>query len=838
MGPAPATPVTRVLHDLKDLLASLHVVVGECPPEVVRGFLQQHPALAPLAGDASENASVLVYFLELQLLYYAYFTSRRALPVAPLEALQSVAEIQENLDHLCTRVGFPELFGYNFYPAWDRCTPASPVLPLFHEIAKKTTLLVTRERSREVLVAHFHAILPKQVQKTFSTFYTSLPCAEFLAWLAVESPTDRILDPACGSGGLLISGLRRKVALVGRAVDSAPGAGFAPLQPAGPEIGVDLMKFATILAALNVQLAWPVAPDLQFATIAADFLTLTPDSPLSRVIPSSPASRALNASTANALASAAWQGSSPSSPATPIGTFDVILQNPPFTRQETLSSFHAPRYKQELKTHLAPYASFVNEKMGYHGYFLLHSDGFLRPGGRLAAILPATTLRLDATRALRYFWVDRYQVEWLVYRTDASAFSLNTSLREVMIVLRKRHPRPAGASRAVHSPAPVTRVLELRTLPDALQPLHALAETILALPVSPKKEHVDPDGRFVLRVVSGDHFAAHAENWYLFLNPSELLALWEELTASTRLVPHPSLVPPSRIIRGVESPGGHRLPINAVAITDPRHETGYDKLTFLQDFGDHVAVRVHDQESPLHVPKDILHPALRSFSQVQTLSVSDARSFFITGTFPGIDRLAPLARNPAASPPEFVAASARFLATWAPRLEKRTGHLFLQRRVNLAAPGTHHLAFVSHQPVSAGKMAWVIHPADPVLRAFLGLWYNSSPHLLQVLLRRIETEGAFVEFGKYLFDSLRVPDWTRVPVPLQERVVTLAREIEHVPFPALVDQLRGHFPARVRVDDLCLEIAGITKARTRERLGHRLRTALAREIARLGDLMK
>lgn len=63
--------------------------------------------------------------------------------------------------------------------------------------------------------------------------------------------------------------------------------------------------------------------------------------------------------------------------------FDVVLANPPFTRNHSLP----PQRREDLRRRFS-----VSGAAGLWVYFLLHSSKFLKPGGRLASILPGAAL--------------------------------------------------------------------------------------------------------------------------------------------------------------------------------------------------------------------------------------------------------------------------------------------------------------------------------------------------------------------------------------------------------------------------------------------------------------
>jgi type I restriction-modification system DNA methylase subunit len=87
--------------------------------------------------------------------------------------------------------------------------------------------------------------------------------------------------------------------------------------------------------------------------------------------------------------------------AIPLELVDVVIMNPPFTRQERIPE----EYKNKLADRFSEYSSVLTGQMGFHGYFLLLADAFLNIDGRLAFVLPATVLRLQSME--RYSEISR-----------------------------------------------------------------------------------------------------------------------------------------------------------------------------------------------------------------------------------------------------------------------------------------------------------------------------------------------------------------------------------------------------------------------------------------------
>ncbi|MGH9851157.1 MAG: N-6 DNA methylase, partial [Blastocatellia bacterium] len=50
--------------------------------------------------------------------------------------------------------------------------------------------------------------MPPTHQKLRGGYYTPQPVADFLAWWAIRSPRDRVLEPSCGDGILVESAIK------------------------------------------------------------------------------------------------------------------------------------------------------------------------------------------------------------------------------------------------------------------------------------------------------------------------------------------------------------------------------------------------------------------------------------------------------------------------------------------------------------------------------------------------------------------------------------------------------------------------------------------------------
>lgn len=158
------------------------------------------------------------------------------------------------------------------------------------------------------------------VRKRLGQYYTpESEAASFAAW-AIRSGTERILEPSVGDGALLIPAIRRARALSGD----------------------------------NIQLA--VACDVDASTIE----TLKP----------------VCGRDAELIGCSFFDLG-----AETTGTFDVVLANPPFTRNHEIEA----NLRRLIRARYP-----VKGAAGLWAYFVLHAMSMLRPSGRMAIVVPAS----------------------------------------------------------------------------------------------------------------------------------------------------------------------------------------------------------------------------------------------------------------------------------------------------------------------------------------------------------------------------------------------------------------------------------------------------------------
>ena len=309
----------------------------------------------------------------------------------------------------------------------------------------------------------FHHVL--DTAKYDGSFYTSTAAAVLLASLALRRDDAdwsdpnaianlRICDPACGTGTLLMAAAERL-----RDLRNAAG----PLDPADEEAlglllvedvlhGYDINLSATHMAASTIGM---LSPNTQFHRINVHRTLLG----VFEGVPYLGSLEWLDGRARLAAWPSATQQVETQEGATePPPPMDLVIMNPPFTRDSLRHNQFEPDEELALKEHEKRILGDDLDIPWYHrvgladlkrraarlhssgGPFALLADKLIKTeSGTLALVLPAVVPTAPGNAALRKYLAQRFHIDTIVSSHDPERiyFSENTSIGEVLLVCRR-----------------------------------------------------------------------------------------------------------------------------------------------------------------------------------------------------------------------------------------------------------------------------------------------------------------------------------------------------------------------------------------------------------------
>ncbi|MEM1704129.1 MAG: N-6 DNA methylase, partial [Zestosphaera sp.] len=257
------------------------------------------------------------------------------------------------------------------------------------------------ERFGDVVGYVYEELIPAKERHQLGQFYTPKPIAELIVKWCIRSPDDRVLDPGCGSGTFLVEAYKRLTELkLGRKFSEVK---YVPRdvhkQILSQLYGIDINEFPAHLTAVNLAMRDPREPCSITNIVVGDFFAVTPVQ--KKLTP-------YKVKTA--------EGEKPVEIA--FEDFDAVVGNPPYTRwteiPEGTRKLILKSYGDILsKYDLSPQVSRGVEP-GIYVYWIMHSMGFLRDGGRLGMIISDSWLQTDYGVNFGNFLLDHFKIKAVI----------------------------------------------------------------------------------------------------------------------------------------------------------------------------------------------------------------------------------------------------------------------------------------------------------------------------------------------------------------------------------------------------------------------------------------
>jgi len=634
----------------------------------------------------------------------------------------------------------------------------------------------------DLLGTIFHDLVPFEVRKNVAAFYTNVLAADLLAWLSIDKPDVKVADLAVGSGGLLVAAYRRKRHLIEDAGQFTQEDHRRFVEE--ELLGIDVMPFAANVAACHLALQSPEYFTNKVNVAIWDSTELEPY----RTIPSIASLRFVFKGQVGidsffkpeerVKGVVSLTGQIPNE--IKLETYDVVIMNPPFTRQERIPG----EYKGKLLERFKDYKDYLRGQMGYFGYFILLADKFLNEDGRIALVLPATSLHVKSCEGIRRLWAEKYHVEYIITTWHRLAFSESTIFREILLVAKKRTP-PSNAR---------TKICVLKRLPEKFSKVVQISEKIK------KAEQDYEDEEVAIKVYPYSKLAADITDWYrlIALSDLKLIAVLEELLSSEKLVPLSSLT------KSYECDLRHYkfMDFHGFILSLEEKAKRKSDIWILKEIRGNSLIAYHKKlQRRIEIPLSHLGRALRRFSYNKSIDVTQNADYLILKWF---DEIKDMARYvvPVRKLEDF---NPDVVKSWETKFENRKAHLLLARRLYLSSPGTCLIAFYSDEPI-VGIDLWSLSNLDRDEAKIIALWLNSSINILQLLYMGVACEGPWMKLHNYMLKRLLVPDPRKLTEKEKKHLMKVFDEIRDFSFPSVTEQLKRDIKARKTIDKTWLKI--------------------------------
>lgn len=338
--------------------------------------------------EIRENvATQAAYLLINKIIFYKILESSSAYgsEVRPLAV--SIHRVREDLeDHfteLVSNIDFEAIFEH------DDIYSEIPLKNVSNRVREFIIELDDQDLTQfdsDVIGRIYEGVIPPERRHEMGEYYTPPAVCDLITQLTINDANDVVLDPACGSGGFLVSAYNRKQKLL-------PESAGSHTRILDQLHGIDINRFPAHLTAINLAIQDLSAYTERVNIEVSDFFNVTADT----------------MRFGREQASASGENIEEGIVEETIGGVDAIVGNPPYIRGRNIDN------KDRVRSHLSGVdGEFISKRMDMYGYFITHGTKFLSDGGRFGFIISDRWLDTGYGADLQQFILNHYEIESVV----------------------------------------------------------------------------------------------------------------------------------------------------------------------------------------------------------------------------------------------------------------------------------------------------------------------------------------------------------------------------------------------------------------------------------------
>lgn len=335
----------------------------------------------------AEFADQAAYLLINKILFYkilesspTYADEIESMAVSPFRVKE---DLEEYFTHVVEEVDFEAIFDHDdIYSEIPLESVSSRVRDFVIELDDQNL----QQFNSDVIGRIYEGVIPADRRHEMGEYYTPPAICDLITRLTIDDGSDEVMDPACGSGGFLVSAYNRKKDLL-------------PEEKGGHEqilsqiYGVDINRFPAHLSAINLSIQDLSTHTETVNVEVANFFDIHSDTlRFGRVKAGAGGSE--------------WESGDIENS---IGGFDAVVGNPPYIRQQNIKE------REKVRDHLSRVdGEYLSKMSDIYSYFFTHSTEFLDNGGRLGFITSDRWLDTRYGEDLQQFILENYKIKSVI----------------------------------------------------------------------------------------------------------------------------------------------------------------------------------------------------------------------------------------------------------------------------------------------------------------------------------------------------------------------------------------------------------------------------------------
>ena len=763
--------------------------------KLITGKLDLFLALSELKKEEEiQNMALnlISYLLVNQMLFYHVF-SKKSHRVPELVRINSLHELKLQFKNI-TKIDYKSIYQIDVL---SRLPENLKIIDSLNVIIDIFQIVKPELVEHDLIGRLFHDLLPYETRKILAAFYTNPIAADILAGLCINTAEDKIIDPACGSGTLLVSAYKEKERLdEGNTNKEKLHHYFVEEEITG----IDIMPFAAHLTAINLSSMNIETPTDNLNVGVMDSLSLSNKLKGKKIFKMEEFSRELQTTidlfgkttnqtrlsnyTSSQSIGAVTADSKGSGFKIRKNSFDTVIANPPFSDREKMPN--------DYLKHLNSYTELTDKsgsQVNLWGYFIALNEVLLKSNGVFGFIIPINVFRGRATQKIREYLLENYTIQYVVKTGKNTAFSENASLRDIIIVAKKKKPKTSTKFKFII----LNEDLHDLTFLDAINISKYIKEEIFSTGLN-------------IDIIEHRHEV-------LFNNIDNLMPIFGLMSTKSGKIlgEFNTLIQNSighlikKMDKKIALEGFRPVPAGSndlLFITNNFKENRTKKafLTLNNKTEDKVIAKLKDLPDKKFVfPKDILIKSMRTGTDVNTINIENKLDYMITQPTEDYNLLLSLSKVKNKEKWNY--------EKYHNEIDKKWTYMITSRRFRPNSKNTFLFAFYSEIPFVPNNLFKIIKMEETEAKINT-LFLNSAVGILNLILLKEQTTESYTDIQQGDLKNFDIIDISKLDDTTIEDLLDLYDELMDTEFKPLVTQFTEQTKNRVKLDTKILTILG------------------------------
>lgn len=692
------------------------------------------------------------------------------------------------------------------------------VVKVLNDVIGSIKLLRAEYVTHDLAGRFFHDLIPHEVRKILAAFYTHPNSAELLTDLTIESWNNTIMDPACGSGTLLVSSYQNKLRKYTK------HNGKSEIKRIHREFlekeitGIDIMPFASHITTINlamqdIEQKTNVVRVASMDSLGIAAMLKSRAFTKGKGIKISGFEKSIQKTLSGAeivkkkQGSVSMEGKGAEFYLTPV---DMIIMNPPFSDREKM-----PKEMRDKINENNTLNKICGGQVNLWGLFLALSDLLLKDGGKVGAVLPINLARGEATMQIRHYLLNNYTTSYIIKPLEDKAFSEGASFKDILYIARKKKPSKTDYTGIVSIKQSIKnlKIEQIQQIADDLKSSFDSA-----------KDKENPD--FEIKFIKTLDLLKHEDNLMPIIGftSGKNKETLESFLTKVREKAGNSL---TKIPEDIIAEGFHASPSGMseiVFITKPITEARIERAFMVADGKKkgNLLVKLKTGTVSLEIPYSKLKPALRTLTGVKTFNPEDM-DYIIAQEPEGFDTIKKISKWKGAFD----------WTSHAKNVNRKESFVVVGRRFRPNSNNTHHFAFFSKAKLVSPHTFKMLNFSEEDEAKMQTLFLNSSITIANILTYREQTTGGFTDIMESELVSFDILNFKKLTEKQKATMRSLFDKLKDSEFASITDQYLKREKERRLLDTTILEVLGFGKEEI-DKILEKLYSAIIEELQTKG----